>query len=140
MIALAIQVAQRPQRVSDGGQLLGRVLGHVERPEAAIARVPRQQLLFGHGEERAAQGREHAQTVVGPLDRGQRGAQRVDLFALVEGLAADEQVRQPPRFERVDVRPRDVVLEVEEAAEQQAHVAGPDRPPRRRSVIGAAGA
>ena len=62
-----------------------------------------EQLLVADREQRAAQRREHRQLVVGPLDRRQRRAQRLDLLALVEALAADEQVRHAARLERLDV-------------------------------------
>ena len=65
---------------------------------------PLEQLLVADREERAAQRREHRQLVVRPLDRGERGADGLDLFALVERLAADEHVRDAARLERLDVR------------------------------------
>ena len=54
-------------------------------------------------EERSLQRREHRQLVVGPFDGGERRANRLDLLAVVERAAADEQVRQPARLDRVDV-------------------------------------
>ena len=65
-----------------------------------------EQVLVVDREERSLQRREHRQLVVGPLDRGQRRANRLDFFAVVKRLAADEQVRNAARLDRVDVRPR----------------------------------
>ena len=89
-----------------------------------------EQRLVVDREERAAQRREHRQLVVGPLDRRERRAHRLDLLAIVERLAADEQVRHAARLERLDVRPRHVVAEVEEAAEQEADVPRLESAPR----------
>ena len=62
-----------------------------------------EQQVVGEREERAAQRGIDRQLVVGPLDGAERHAQRVDLLALVERLAADEQVRHAARLERLDV-------------------------------------
>ena len=50
-------------------------------------------------------------------------------------LAADQQVRDAARFERLDVGARDVLAEADEAAEQQADVPRLDR----RAALGAVG-
>ena len=65
----------------------------------------------------------------------ERRPQRIDFFAFVKRLAADEQVRHATRFEGFHVAARDVVLIGDEAPEQQAHVAGarPGAALRRRS-------
>ena len=81
-----------------------------------------EQLLVVDREQRALQRREHRQLVVGPLDRGERGADGFDLLAAVKRLAADEQVRDAARLDRVDVRARDVVAEADEPAEQDRDV------------------
>ena len=86
---------------------------------------PLEQLLVADREQRAAQRREHRQLVVRPLDRGERGADRLDLLAIVERLAADQQVRDAARLERLDVRPRDVLAEADETPEQDADVLAP---------------
>ena len=91
--------------------------------QAAEAAAVLEQQLVGHGEERAAHGREHRQLVVGPLDGGERGAHGLDLLARVEGLAADEQVRDAVRLERLDVVARHVAAPAVEAAEEDADVA-----------------
>jgi hypothetical protein len=72
------------------------------------------------------QRRIHRQLVFGPLDRGQRRADRIHFLTLVKGLAADEEMGDAARFELVHVIARDVVAEVQEAAEQEADVAGLD--------------
>ncbi len=92
-----------------------------------------EQLLVADREERPAQRGEDRQLIVGPLDRHQRRAQRLDLLAIVERRAADEQVPDAARLERLDVRPRDVLAEADEAAEQDADV------PRLRSARACAG-
>ena len=71
--------------------------------ETLVAMAIGEQRLVVDREQRAAQRREHRQLVVGPLDRRQRGANRLDLLAVVKRLAADEQVRHAARLERVDV-------------------------------------
>ena len=127
MIAAPRQIAQHAQRVGERLELRATCVGHVEGTEAVAERVPGQHVFFGNGEERSAQRREHRQRIVGPLDRRERRAQRIDLLALVEGLAADEQVRHAARLERLHVGARHVGRVVDEAAEQQTHVAGRDR-------------
>ena len=106
-------------------------LQRLERPEVSRACAVVEQHVVAEGEQRAAQRPEHRQLVVRPLDRGERRAQRLDLLALVEALAADQQVRQVARLERLHVRPRDVehafVRPRVEAPEQQADVARLDR-------------
>ena len=63
-----------------------------------------EQMLVVDREQRSLQRREHRQLVVGPFDRGQRRADRLDFFAAVKRLAADEQMRNAARLDRVDVR------------------------------------
>ena len=46
----------------------------------------------------------------------------LDLLAAVKRLAADEQVRNAARLDRVDVRARDVLAEADEPAEQDRDV------------------
>ena len=74
-------------------------------------RAAREQRVVGEREERTAQRREHRELVVGPLDRGERVAQRDHLLALVERAAADQHVRDAARLERAHVGPRHVVAE-----------------------------
>ena len=94
-----------------------------------------EQLLVVDREERSLQRREHRQLVVGPFDRGERGADRLDFLAAVKRLAADQQMRDAARLDRVDVAARDVLAEADEAAEQQRDV------PRleRHAPLGAVG-
>ena len=92
----------------------------MKRPEP-VAELEQQ--LVVDREERSFERGEYRQLVVGPLDRGQRRANRLHLLAPVECLPADEQVRHPSRLDRVDVGPRHVVAEADEAAEEDGDVA-----------------
>ena len=94
-----------------------------------------QQMLIVDGEQRAFQRSEHRQLVVGPLDGGERRAHRLDFFAAVERLAADEQVRNAARFDRVDVRPRHVVAEADESPEENRDVLRLNRPSLDRPAV-----
>ena len=113
-----------------GGRLVQ--LRNAERMKSAMTFVPVEQILVSDREQRAAQRREHRQLVVRPLDRRQRGADGLDLLALVEALPADEDMRNPAGIQRVHVRPRDVVSERDEAPEQHADVAGSHSPAASR--------
>ena len=111
LVAPDVQIAQQRQRRGDLAQRLGRVgrqFQRLERPEVPRARAVVEEHVVAEREQRAAQRPEHRQLVVRPLDRGERRAQRLDLLALVEALAADQQVRQAARLERLHVGPRDV--------------------------------
>src|SRR5262245_17179020 len=90
----------------------------------AEAMRPLHQLFIANREERTPQRREHRQLIVGPFDCGKRRANRLDLLALVEGLAADEDVRNAACLERLDVAARHVRLPADEAAEQQTDMFG----------------
>ena len=63
-----------------------------------------EQLLIVDREERSLQRRKHRQLVVGPFDRGQRRADRLDFLAAVKRLAADQQMRDAARLDGVGVR------------------------------------
>jgi hypothetical protein len=78
-------------------------------------------------EERAAQRRKDTELVVGPFDRGERGAQRDNLFAVVKRSPADEDMRDAPSFEGTDVAARDVAPEAAEPAEEDRDMSRPDR-------------
>ena len=136
MIPPRVQRPQERERLADRLQALGQILGDVERMEpVARMRVPvLEQRLLPDREQRAPQRRIHVQRIVGPLDGRERRAQRLDLLAIVERPAADEQVRDVARLERVHVRPRDVVGELDEAAEEDADVPRLDRHELRRAV------
>ena len=138
---MPVQALQQPERFSDRPEvrdLRRRVLvehaRHAKRvkapaveaiPGAASEAVrPFEQLFVADREEWAAQRRKHRQLIVGPLDGRQRGAQRLDFFALVEGATANEHVRNAARFEGLDVGPRDVGLPADEAPEEQTDVFG----------------
>ena len=75
-----------------------------ERMEPAADVVVLEQLLVANREQRAAQRREDRELIVRPFDRHQRRAQRFDLLAIVERLAANEQMLDAARLERFDVR------------------------------------
>ncbi len=70
---------------------------------------------------------EHRQLVIGPLDRAEQIAHRDHFFALVERSALDQHMRQMPRFERAQVRPRHVAAERIHAAKQDADMARANR-------------
>ena len=133
MVAPRVQLAQQIERLADRPQTLGqarRRRGGTDAGAPARAAILEQRVVADR-EQRAAHRAEHRQLVVRPLDRGERRAHRLDLFAIVERLAADEQVRHAARLERLHVGPRHVLhvaaaLVVDarvEAAEQQADVA-----------------
>ncbi len=84
------------------------VSGDPEGMKAAGELVVLEQVLVADGEERPPQRREYRQLVVGPFNRHQRGAKRLDLLAVVERPPAHQQVPDTARLERVDVRTRDV--------------------------------
>ena len=88
-----------------------------------------EQLLIANREQRAAQRREDRELIVRPLDRHQRRAQRFDFVAIVERLAANQEMLDAARLERFDVRPRDVLTEADEAAKQDADVTRLERNP-----------
>ena len=94
-----------------------------------------EQLFFADRKQRTVQRGVHRQLVFGPLDGRQRRSDRVHFLALVEGLAADQQVRNAARLERLDVLARHVVAEMQEAAEQQADVSGDDLVAGRPGVL-----
>ena len=86
-----------------------------------------EQLLIPDRKQRPPQRRKHRQLIVWPLDRRERGAQRLDFAAVVKRPAADQQMLDAARFERAHVRPRHVLSEADEPPEQQADVPGLDR-------------
>src|SRR5687768_18040930 len=79
-----------------------------------------QQLFVTDRKQRPAQSCKYRQLVFRPFDGGKRGAQRLDLRAIMKRAATDQQMGNPARFESFDVRPRHVLLVADEAAEQQA--------------------
>src|SRR5689334_21622414 len=91
----------------------------MERSEAGSELKQR---LVVYREQRALERRKHRQLVVGPLDRRERRADRFDFLAAVKGFAADQQMRNPARFDRVDVRSRDVLAEADEPPKQDRNV------------------
>src|SRR5256885_176589 len=81
-------------------------------------------MLVVYREQRAFERRKYRQFIVGPFDGGESRANGFDLFASMECLAADEQMRNPARLDGVDVRTRDVFAETRESTEQDGDVPG----------------
>ena len=127
-----MQLREERQRVAHGFEMERQRLGDAEGVKAPRELVVLEQFLVADRKQRSAQQRKYRQLIVGPFNRHQRGAQRLDLLAVMERPAADEQVTNAARFERVDVRTRHVGAIAEEATEKQADVARLNRDARRR--------
>ena len=126
-----------------GAQIWRQFTGDAKRMKTPGELAILQQLFVADRKQRTAQRCKHRQLVFRPLDGGQRGAQGLDLRAIMKRAAADQQMGNAARFERLDVGPRHVLLEADEAAEQQAdmarlnrhemlRLAGPEAPRRSR--------
>ncbi len=98
-----------------------------KRMKATGQMVILEELFVTDGEQRPPQCGKHRQLIVGPFNRHQRGAKRLDLFAIVEGLAADEQMSNATRFERIDVRARDVLPVADKPPKEDTDVAWLER-------------
>src|SRR3954468_15977376 len=85
-------------------------------PGGAVTLFPFEQLLVTDRKQGTAERREHRQLVVGPLDRGECGANGLDFLAIVKRLAADEDMTNAPRLERLYVRLGHVLAETEKPA------------------------
>src|SRR5262249_54882847 len=72
--------------------------------------------------------------VVRPFDRGQGRANGLHLFTPVKRLAADEQMRDAPRLDRIDIWPSHVLAEAYESPKQDRDVARPDGRPLHLAV------
>ena len=104
--------------------------GRFDDPERVrrSVRVPKgEERVVTECEERPPQRREHAELVVGPLDRRERVAKPEHLLARMKRFSADEDVRESARLEGADVGPGDVLSEVCEPPKEQADVARLDR-------------
>ena len=124
VIALAVQRRQRRKGAADRRQVGREGFRNPKGMEPLELVAILQQLFIPDGKERPVQGRKHRQFVIGPLDRQERGAHGLDLFPGVKRSSAHQQVRDPARLERLDVRPGDIPGEKTfEPAEQQTHVA-----------------
>ena len=148
IIAPAMQLLQQPQCVGDRLQMGGRLAGERELLAGVAAELFRNpegmeraeavpeldEMLVVDREERPLQRREHRQLIVRPLDGRQRRADRFHFFAAVERLAADEQMRNAARLDRVDVGARHVLAEAHEPAEQHRDVARLQRHAGLRSI------
>ena len=119
VVAPPVQLLQQPQRVGDRQQVRRRLAGQRQLLRRNCRRAPSESRNGWNAPNRCRnssscsssiaksdplQRREHRQLVVGPLDRGQRRADRLDFLAAVKRLAADEQMRNAARLDRVDVR------------------------------------
>ena len=122
LIALRVQLAQQRQRFFDRIEVRGEVAGNTVRVKSLRVFVVLQQLLVSDAKERATQRGEYRELVVGPFDRQQRRAKRFNLFTVVKRLTPDEEMPHAARFERLHVRPRNVVAVTDEAPEENADV------------------
>src|SRR5258705_13781581 len=93
-----------------------------KRVKYSKALLPFEQLLVTDREQRPAQRGEYRELVVGPPDGGERGTERLHFFAIVEALAADEDVAHTPRFERAHIGLRHVFAKAQEPPEEDADV------------------
>src|SRR2546425_744723 len=105
----------------------GQVRRNIKRMEAPETMAVVEQLFVADREERSPQRRENGKFVVRPFDRRQRGAQRLDLGAVVKRAAANEQVRNAARFERLHIAAGHVFVVADEPAEQQADMTSLNR-------------
>jgi hypothetical protein len=94
----------------------------------AIDPLPIQQKsLVAQRKERTAQRREDLELIVGPFDCREGVSERDDFLAVMERTAADENVGYAARFERPDVRTRNVRAETPETAKEERNMTRPDR-------------
>ncbi len=82
-----------------------------------------EQGVVAEREQRSPEGRIDPQLVIRPFDRGKGIAQRDDLLAIMKRATAHENVGEPSRFQRTDVRSSDVGGKIPEAPKQNANVA-----------------
>src|SRR5262245_60468364 len=95
--------------------------------KGSVSRAKLEQMLVVNRKQRALERCKDRQLVVRPFDRGERRADRFDLFPPVKGFAADKQMRDAARFDGVYVRPRDVFAEARESPKQNRDVTRRDR-------------
>src|SRR4029453_18090573 len=81
--------------------------------------------------------RKERQLVLRPREGAKGGAEPLDFSPVVKGASADEQVRDPSRLQRLDVRTRDVAVVADEPSEQHADLAGANRHQLRLAVFAA---
>ena len=138
---MAMQLLQHAKRIGNGQQRRHRRAAQCELGAGVATQLARdavgmkraeslpeiQQLLVVDGEERSFQRGEHRQLIVGPFDGGERGADGFDFFPPVKRLAADQQVWNPAGLDRLEIRPRHVAIEADEAPEQYGDVLRLDR-------------
>ena len=127
-VAPAMESADHGEGRGDFLEWRGQVVRQpMKRIEAAEGFAKAQQGAVGEREERAVQRREDREFVVGPLDCGERVADRFDFFAHVEGAATHQHMRHVARLERADVGAGDVAAVGGEAAKEYADVARANR-------------
>ena len=127
---------QQPQRSADGHEmhrrlarereLLTRVAAELfrdaERMKGPESMTEFEEQLVVDREERSLERSEDRQLVVRPFDRGQGGTHRLHFLTAVKGLAANQEMRNAARLDRVDVGARDIVTEADEPPEQDRDV------------------
>ena len=123
VVAGTVQRPQEPQHRGNELELLRHFpLGNPERMQPAEPVPVLQQRRIGDCEQGSSEGGEDRELIVRPLDRRECGSHGLDFFPLVKRPAADEEVRNPSRFQGLDVVPRDVAPELFEAAEEDAYM------------------
>ena len=115
---------EQRERVGNRRQMRRDAIGRMKRvePPGRVHEPVLEQLFVANREQRAAQRREHRQLVVRPFDGGESGADGLDLFTPVEGLSADEQVRNPARLDSLEIGMGDVLVVAREPPEQHRNV------------------
>src|SRR5262245_54439176 len=111
---------QQSQRIGNRGQFRRQFSRDSKRMKTPGQLAVLQQLLVADREQRTAQRGKYREFVFGPLDGGQRGAQSLDLCAIVNRPARDQELGNAASFEGVDVGSRHILLKTDEAAEQEA--------------------
>src|SRR4029077_2938064 len=107
----------------NGNDIWRQFIGDAKRMKTPGELAILQQLFVADRKQRNAQGCKYGQLVFRPLDGRERRAQGLDLRAIMKRAAANQQMRDAVRFQRFDVGPGHVLLEADEAAEQQADMA-----------------
>src|SRR5439155_15790235 len=119
-VAAPMQVCQESQGAGDRLEPLGnRTARQPERVQTTIPVPVLEDLLIADREERPVKRRENRELIVGPLERGERGAHRLHFAARVEGSAADQEMADAARVQLSDVGTCDLLGE---ATEQNADV------------------
>src|SRR5262245_31308869 len=115
-----MEVLQQSQSIGNRAQIRWQFTGDSKRMKTPGDLAIFQQLLVADRKQRTTQGRKYRQLVFGPLGGGQRSTQSLDLCAIVNRAATDQQMGNASSFKGFDVGPRHVLLKTDEAAEQEA--------------------